>query len=86
MKGNHVAAVFLFKSMKQWPKPIQVVPKSQKNVHKAEKKKKIVKRFRSFLTTGMIVKYVGFGNNLITKKKGIAFIIVYCIYVTALVV
>lgn len=42
--------------------------------------------FLGILTTGMIIKYVGFGNNLITKKKGITFIIVYCIYVTTLVV
>lgn len=42
--------------------------------------------FLGILTTAMLVKYVGFGNNVITKKRGIAFIIIYFIYVTTLVI
>ena len=42
--------------------------------------------FLGLLTTAMIIKYVGFGNNIITKKKGVAFILVYCVYITTLVV
>ena len=42
--------------------------------------------FLGILTTAMIIRYVGFGNNVITKKRGVAFIIIYFIYVTTLVV
>ena len=41
--------------------------------------------FLGILTTGFIIKYVGFGNNFISKKRGFAFIIIYCIYITTLV-
>ena len=42
--------------------------------------------FLGLLTTGMIIKYVGFGNNIITKKRGVTFIIIYCLYVASLIV
>ena len=42
--------------------------------------------FLGILTTAMIIRYVGFGNNVITKKRGVAFIIIYFIYITTLVV
>lgn len=42
--------------------------------------------FLGLITTGLIIRYVGFGNNVITKKRGITFIIIYCLYVGSLII
>lgn len=42
--------------------------------------------FLGLITTGLIVRFVGFGKNVISKKRGMAFIIVYFIYIATLVV
>ena len=42
--------------------------------------------FLGLITTGMMIRYVGFGDNLMTKKRGIAFITIYILYIAILVV
>ena len=42
--------------------------------------------FLGLITTGMMIRYVGFGNNLMTKKRGIAFITIYILYIAILIV
>ena len=42
--------------------------------------------FLGVLTTGILIRFVGFEKDVISKRRGLAFIIIYFVYITTLIV